>query len=465
MFMDRSPMYYHNERVFQDFILDAEKSEKLDINFARLGELIEKSLDLLSESELIELKLLLIEDCKQFSLEHAFKIYQNYKVIEDWKHQLSPLEDNREHSEKFGINIYEIMTHGRKNIGDWSNNSKNDPFIERILDYVVNIHFNHKLFLDTETVRILYDPINEGYENLYGTEAYGEEYIRDLGGLPYSLIDKLTKNGWHIISEEEDLFIDLKIPITLNLIDYEKDVQIFSFFFALRLSQVDIMDTTAFLDYQLSITFKSDFAKFKSFLLALCIKYKNITLDAFEEENKQILTTEIVDLVKDWIDTNTITLNNLKMELPTKQLNLLEKPKIDKHEINHSIIEFPKTELERFLNLFSCETNGSLDKIAFFHHDEVKKLSNWGLNSVFKGEYIVVNFNEKKKKGLFFYAFYLFYNAYEKEYNLTKDFISLYIQNTFDNFKSMPLNDIYKRLRGDNPPKHTFKIKGVYLPE
>jgi hypothetical protein len=202
----------------------------------------------------------------------------------------------------YGLNLHAILR-GVNYIGSIANEYQKNSFYFHIVSDLAFIHDMRKLYFDVENAKALANPdestmsdssMNDRGYILYGTHAY-----------------------------------DLNLEVTIDKREYD-DMHLrdaFCFFFALKLSQIELMHLERFLDYQLKVTFESDFVKFKSFLTPLLIQYKIKKFDAFDNDEREIITSDLADLVKDWLSTKPNTIP------PLTWTNDLSKLRMDIKEI------------------------------------------------------------------------------------------------------------------------------------
>lgn len=339
---------------------------------------------------------------------------------------------NADEDRWYGLNLYSIFR-DIDYIGSIASKYPSHNFYFTIVSHLAFIHEMRKLHFRPEYAKAIADP-------------------------DQATMSDDSMNGRGVIFYGRYAY-DLNLEVTLDKREYDdmhlKDA--FCLFFALRLSQIDIMHTATFLDYQLKVTFGSNFEKFKSFLIPLSIKYKTIELSAFGKEEKEILTPEIVDIVKDWIRIKT---NANFLPPPTTEQEgefLPENWRVIKGKLTPEQIKY-------ILSFLYKETGNDTDGKAFLKETEFEELLKYGFaypkekrNQPFKLE-----ISTKRTVKTIYYCFYCLYQALDKDFIDKNDIVNFLINN-FENFNIENRQTIYENIKNTRPAKMKFDILMDYI--
>lgn len=360
------------------------------------------------------------------------EIFQNREDYLKIHNDRTEIDQNFDDDRWYGLNLHSILR-GVDYIGAIASKYPYHNFYFTIVSSLAFIHDMRKLNFRAEYAKAIADPD----QSTMSDEAMNSRGVIFYGRYAY----------------------DLNLEVTLDKREYN-DMHLrdaFCLFFALRLSQIDLMHTTAFLDYQLSVTFEGEFEKFKSFLVPLSIKYKIIELNAFGRENKEILTPEIVDIVKNWIDIKSKTNFLPPPEAEQEDEFIPENWKVIKGQLSPEQIKYA-------LSFLYKETGNDTDGKAFLTEVEVIELLKYGFaypkekrNAPFKLE-----ISTKRTIKTIYYCFYRLYFALDKDY-IDKDDIVNFLINNFVNFEIKDKANIYLNIKNLKPARMKFDIDTDYI--
>lgn len=198
------------------------------------------------------------------------KIADNMKAYHAWENYLKVVNDRKQLSHldnEFGLNIYYINSRYYSIGKIASDDTSNDPFLEKLRDETIFIHDKRRIQIPTEIAKAIAKPDEPDMTD----EAMNSRGVIYWGGYAY----------------------DLNLYLTIDRREYENIRQTFCFYFALKMSQVDLMDIDLFLDYQLEVNFDNNMSEFTRFLTLLIRRYQAIDLEknTFDKKHKFVKET------------------------------------------------------------------------------------------------------------------------------------------------------------------------------
>lgn len=215
-------------------------------------------------------------------------IIENRKTFYAWEAYIASVNDRKHISyldNDYGLNIYFINRYYYKIPQLASDYSNEDSFLVKLRDETVSIHDRRHIQIPSSIAKIVADPDEPEMTD----EAMNNRGIINWGLYAY----------------------DLNLHLTIDRREYENLRQTFSFYFALKMSQVDLMDIDIFLGYQLEVSFDNNLAEFTRFLTLLMRRYDTIEFEKskLNKKNinikkviqKEILSEKLIRSVNEWI--------------------------------------------------------------------------------------------------------------------------------------------------------------------
>jgi hypothetical protein len=214
--------------------------------------------------------------------EHV-KTMENRKIFDEREEYLKKVNDRTKigaDDYEFGLNIRDINRYV-VSLAELALNWADDRLCCCLVNNTVFVHDRRKLQIPWEHGEIIAEPdeieMSEESMNYRGVTRWGQ----------YAY--------------------DLDLDVTLDLREYNDSFmrEVFSFYFALKLSQVAFHSIDDFLNYQLIETFKGDFGLCSRFLTLLMrqkitMPYKDSK--KAEYSDKELLEVERVESVKEWLE-------------------------------------------------------------------------------------------------------------------------------------------------------------------
>jgi hypothetical protein len=354
----------------------------------------------------------------------------------------------------FGLNL-RIITKDIASIGEIAETYHNDKFHAHLLWYLVLIHQKRNLVFHRKNAKAVAYPenptISESQMNQNGVIIYGGEAY------------------------------DLTVEVTLDKREYD-DIHLrnaFALFFALKLSQVDLLQIDFFLDYQLQVTFENNFEQFKLFLIPLSMQYKTIVIDEFKDESINILSDNVIQLVELWLNARQKNAKYLmqqeppkQQQQPPKQEELCNEPlmqNIAKQDDttppdNWKLIYVRMTQQKiKDILSFLYKEVGS-DGKAFLTENEFNELLKYGFGypKQKSDKPLKLALSTERTKAIIYYCFYCLYQKLGAEHTDKKDIVNFLINN-FENFKQENYQTIYDAIKNEKPRKMAFDIFDSYI--
>ena len=381
-------------------------------------------------------------DSKQKQIINNREIYQERRKYLGIYNDRSTIGSDIDTDRWYGLNLHIILREVNY-IHKIASKYNAHNFYYHLISHLTFIHDTRKLYIEVEEAKAIANPDEP---TMSDQSMYQRGVIFD-GQYAY----------------------DLNLEVTLDKREYEninlKDA--FSFFFALKLSQIDLMHLHSFLDYQLKVTFENDFVKFKAFLNPLLMEYKVIKLNAFFEEEQDLLTTKIEDLVKDWLNDKVlksfITPSRVQEEQNTEPIPLppswLSIP-LKKNYTHKDVLIF-------FSFLYK-ETGGDPDGKTYMIKKDVEELFKYGLsypNEAGKGKFVLNRHKSYRNEAVFFYCLSIFRNVFLDYHGNKRDLVTFLIRN-FQTFKDENHATLEKNFKNIKPKTFKFKnFESIYLPK
>jgi hypothetical protein len=205
-------------------------------------------------------------------------IQENRRICAEWEDYIKTVND-RSHIDstdmdnEFGLNMHIInreFYHQPQLAGPYNG----DDFLLKLQSYTAFTYDHRKLRMHPSIAYAVADP-DELISDDVRAASYGVMFF---GSYAY----------------------DMTLDVTLDLTDYDWDARTFSLYFALKASQINFVEVSKFLEYQLMQTFKGDFRKFKVFLKALMRQYRTIEVGTTIE--REVISQDLADTVNEWLD-------------------------------------------------------------------------------------------------------------------------------------------------------------------
>ena len=280
-----------------------ERQKKLmDSNRKGLDFLNGRDISELTNEELDALKEILGDNFLDPRNNEHQQIIKNRKAYQIWEDYLKDVNDRSQISHldsEYGLDIHNINRYYYNISAIALDDTGNDPFLDKLRDSTVFIHDSRLIQIPHEIAKAVANP----------DESDMSDESMNIRGVIY----------WGSFA------YDLKLHLTIDKREYENLRSTFCLYFALKMSQVELMDIDIFLDYQLEVTFDNNLAEFTRFLTLLIRSYDIIeleksTLDKKQESiketvRKDILSEKLIRSVNEWIQLR------LLVSLQTSKLN------------------------------------------------------------------------------------------------------------------------------------------------
>lgn len=373
------------------------------------------------------------------------QIITNREIYQEWSKYIA-IQNNRQNirsdvDKRLGINLRSILM-GLGNIQTIVQEYlANNKFICDIISDLAFVHDLRKVHINPHHAKAIAAP---NFYTITDKELFYRGII-NYGVFCYNLLMDLT------LDKREYNSIHLKRPFCL--------------FFALKLSQVDLMEINDFLDYQLKETFEENFIEFKSFLNPLLIRYR---FNDFEGFKKEILNVEIVNIARDWLANQEhyyiFSNNSEKIEGQTRVLPL---PLPENWTAIPIKEKYEHRNLLDFFSFLYKETGGDPKHDTYMLKKDVEELFQYGLAypNVEGHEKFVLNSSKSyRSEAVFFYCLSIFRANFLDYHGNKKDLVTFLIRN-FQNFKDENHSTFERNFRSNKPK--TFKFKNFerqYLP-
>lgn len=360
---------------------------------------------------------------------------ENGKIFEEREVYLKKVNDRSKIGaldDEFGLNL-NIINKSEQSIGCLAANWTKNNLLMRLVNYTVFIHDRRKLHIYWGHAKIIAEP----------DEVRMTDESMNARGVTYW--------GRHAY--------DLHLHVTLDLREYENINYrpYFSFYFALKASQVEFSTLDKFLNYQLKETFKYDIEEFRRFLTLLVREKLEIPIDTYDMDNtqmRQILTVERVESISDWIashdKTNPQTLLAEPEKLPSGWKKLT------------GVLTF--SQIKDALSFLYIETFDDLDGKTFMTEEQFLDWIKYGIAYPDRPlQYrFHLNLSPKRNKGVLRHCFSHFFEKLEAPYGSKTEFACFLIY-TLDEFKDDIPKSLASNLKDGKPQKMNFNYKAKYL--
>jgi hypothetical protein len=262
---------------------------------------------------------------------------------------------------------------------------------------------------------------------------------------------------------------DLNLDVTLDLREYDSIYlrPCFSFYFALKLSQLEFHYIDDFLAYQLKETFKGNSTLFNRFLTLLIRQKVQIHTESPEKDyqNRPVLTNEQEESVKEWIEFNkekTHFSNDIADKaIVNERLGEDKKDDSSTQPNTYQIIHgnFSPIQISHYFSLLGELTNRKGQPLL--NNEGVKKLQKMGLALPIHDTFDKIQLNvPKREKNLIYYYFYKLWEKNSEAKNAGKERYAKFIQTIFLDFDDIKLESAKQALR-DYDVSATFKAQIV----
>lgn len=459
---DKNNMYYLSEpSEFMFFcfnrnanarVLLLSNREEYYKNKKRLEELFtQDDYEDLNEEEKRELQLLLSKCTEKYPVEHVFRIYKNYQALQELEKYITSkniLATIAKSDREWDLNTLLILKHDYTDLSYWIENQDNNPYILEVLRAVSNFHFSRGLFFDSHHVRILYDPINEGYESPFGSEERQYEIMDSFQDLPPELQKMVAKKGIYVFDEEGEYSIDLNIPIRLTLADYEENKPSFCLLFAVKTSQISLLNIDKYLNYQLKNTFDNDFEFFSRFLTLIVRNYRKIYLKkSYSDKTQQvykIIKKPVAKSIMEWIKIYP-TLYEKKNNISENESHREKKYNLDGYKIIIGNLS-EKDIMEAFRYLCDHPKNENRKILSEADYLKLKEIG-FKLPPEGHSPPFTIVLNQNRDKQIVYNFFQYLWNVHNPVDKRGREIIAVFMKTYFIDFAKPDIDSILARMR------------------